>query len=70
MNKQINQIAEQSRQYADEQVSGSFVKYNTDWFAFYNQKFAELIIEECAEVCVDVDGGENMFSRAVRSQIE
>ena len=30
------------------------------------QKFAELIVQECADLCSDLDGGENMFSRGIR----
>ena len=42
------QIAKQARQYADENRPGSFEKYDPEWFSFYNKKFAELIIKECA----------------------
>ena len=30
------------------------------------EKFARLITADCAELCADIDGGENMFSRAIR----
>lgn len=30
------------------------------------EKFAELIVGECADLCSDLDGGENMFSRGIR----
>jgi hypothetical protein len=30
------------------------------------EKFARLIAADCAELCADIDGGENMFSRAIR----
>jgi len=30
------------------------------------EKFARLLAAECAELCADIDGGENMFSRAIR----
>jgi hypothetical protein len=30
------------------------------------EKFAELIVQECADLCSDLDGGENMFSRGIR----
>jgi hypothetical protein len=41
-------ISEQARQYANENHPGSFVKYDPEWFALYNKKFAELIVKECA----------------------
>jgi meiotically up-regulated gene 157 (Mug157) protein len=43
-------IQEQARQYANENHPGSFVKYDPEWFALYNKKFAELIVRECALV--------------------
>lgn len=36
-----------------------------DWAVI--EKFAELIAKECADLCSDLDGGENMFSRGIRS---
>jgi hypothetical protein len=48
MNERIKALVEQARKYADENRPGSFVKYDPEWFVLYNEKFAELIIEECA----------------------
>ncbi len=31
-------------------------------------KFAELIAADIAEMCATIDGGENMFSRAIREE--
>lgn len=50
MNERIRLLAEQARLYAEEQYPGSFVKYDPKWFEFYNEKFAELIVRECAHV--------------------
>ena len=43
-------ISEQARQYANENHPGSFVKYDPEWFALYNKKFAELIVLKCADI--------------------
>jgi hypothetical protein len=48
MNEKIKELAEQARKYADENRSGSFVKYDPEWFILYNEKLAELIVRECA----------------------
>ena len=48
MNERIKLLAEQARKYADENRPGSFVKYDPEWFVLYNEKFAELIVRECA----------------------
>lgn len=40
----------------------------TNWAAI--EKFAQFIIDECAERCAEIDGGENEFSRGVRQQFE
>jgi hypothetical protein len=57
MNERIQELAEQARQYADENRPGSFVKYDPEWFAFYNKKFAELIIKEC----IAMSTGQNQY---------
>jgi hypothetical protein len=53
MNEHIRQPAEQARKYADENRSGSFVKYDPEWFVLYNEKFAELIVRECVDIAQD-----------------
>jgi hypothetical protein len=50
MNERIKALVEQARKYADENRPGSFVKYDPEWFVLYNEKFAELIVRECALV--------------------
>jgi len=51
MNEKIKQLADQARVLADE--------FQEQWKAgpsneeFFQEKFAELIIRECAEVCYD-----------------
>lgn len=48
MNERIQELAEQAQKYASENHPGSFVKYDPEWFALYNKKFAELIVQDCA----------------------
>jgi len=31
----------------------------------WNEKFAQLVIQECVDLCIEWDGGENMFSRGL-----
>jgi hypothetical protein len=49
MNKQIRELAEQAREYATTRhpVSNIILSVNSDLF---EQKFAELLIRECADV--------------------
>jgi hypothetical protein len=56
-------ISEQARQYANENHPGSFVKYDPEWFALYNKKFAELIVRECIEQLVMEGDAWEQFSR-------
>ena len=59
MNERIRELAEQS----------GFVDRGNNITAYMNfdhEKFAELIVGECADLCSDLDGGENMFSRGIR----
>lgn len=47
------------------------IGYNDSWSQVdpeVLQKFAESIVEECAEYCAELDGGENMFSRGIREK--
>jgi hypothetical protein len=61
MNEHIRQPAEQARKYADENRSGSFVKYDPEWFVLYNEKFAELIVRQCAEICLEANDHKNIL---------
>ena len=65
MNELIQKLTEQARKYADENRPGSFVKYDPEWFVLYNEKFAELIVRECADIGHLYEGGEY----EVRNQI-
>lgn len=47
MNERIKELSEQ---YASENRPGSFVKYDPEWFVFYNKKFAELMMVEFSDV--------------------
>lgn len=51
-NELIKQCANQARDYAD----GYDDRHEPIWWQFYNERFAEFIIRECAEVASDYDG--------------
>ena len=66
MNERIKELAEQ----ANNDVSG-----NAFSMARYNEKFAELIVRECARLArntnlEDVEGGDSAVLRAAGEQIE
>ena len=49
MNKQIKLLAEQARQYANSMYpSGLDIP---KWGPAYHEKFAELIVKECVQIC-------------------
>jgi hypothetical protein len=49
MNERIEKFSEQARQYADSMYpSGLDI---AKWGPAYQEKFAELIVEECVELC-------------------
>ena len=51
MNERIEKFSEQARQYADSMYpSGLDI---SKWGPAYQEKFAELIVRECAQVCRD-----------------
>ena len=49
MNERINELAEQAKNSIPKDSLGV-----TDWIEAYNQKFAELIIRECADICMEM----------------
>lgn len=45
MNERIKELAEQAQQYAE-----YVTPQGCEWFDTFKEKFAELIVQECAEV--------------------
>lgn len=46
MNEKTKQLAEQAQQYAE-----CTTTQGLEWFDVFKEKFAELIVRECADVC-------------------
>jgi hypothetical protein len=46
MNERIKELAEQAQQYAE-----YVTPQGCEWFDTFKEKFAELIVRECVEVC-------------------
>ena len=62
MNKRIKQLAEQAKCYADE--NNAHYLQNQHWIETFEEKFAELIVRECALQCIhneDMDRIEKHF---------
>jgi len=58
MNERIKQLAEKSLQTINNISSKGITDqraFNQVWFEHYNQKFAELIVRECANVAANHD---------------
>ena len=51
MNEKIKQLAEQAKQYAEDEQNNPLKIYTLDCF---NEKFAELIVRECAEQSMSI----------------
>jgi hypothetical protein len=47
MNERIQELAEQAREYANSKEPYEKIK-NKAWIDVYDEKFAELIVKECA----------------------
>ena len=52
MHKRIKELAEQALNYAEKNQSADIPQH---WFKLHTEKFAELIVRECAKVCDDLD---------------
>ena len=78
MNKIIDDLFEQSKEYAQmweetQYDKGIFIS-TSDFYKKVNEKFAELIIRECATIArdtdlEDVEGGDSAVLRAAKMQI-
>ena len=51
MNERIKDLAEQALEYAEKNQSADIPQH---WFRLYNEKFAELIVQECIAQCEQV----------------
>ncbi len=59
MNERIKELALEAGKYADEtQPRGSYTRDGM-WLYAYNEKFAQLIVRECAQVIQDKNDIEN-----------
>jgi hypothetical protein len=64
MNLQIQQLAEQALEYAQKNQSADIPRH---WFRLYNEKFADMIVRECAEIAKlteDDDGDDYKSGRS------
>ena len=53
MNKKIKELIEQADDYADDYLNTPREFQRPDWHIVRDEKFAELIVRECAQVCRD-----------------
>jgi hypothetical protein len=70
MNKRIQQLAEQALQLvADEHANGDESRLNLASYTvkdLVQEKFAELIVRECAEIGLDTDGNWNVKNEILK----
>jgi len=52
MNERIRELAKEALDYAEKNQSAEVPQH---WFKLYNEKFAQLIVRECANVIADDD---------------
>jgi hypothetical protein len=58
MNEKIKQLAEQARKYSEDKQNDPLKIYTLDCF---NEKFAELIIQECINACGEDYGAQLVY---------
>jgi hypothetical protein len=59
MNERIKELAEQAKQYAEDEQNNPLKIYTLDCF---NEKFADLIVRECAEICLEANDHKNILT--------
>ena len=52
MNEQIKELAEQAKTETNKHFEGPAFNWS-DWYKHYNEKFAELIVRECMNICAE-----------------
>jgi hypothetical protein len=60
MNERIRQLAEQAEEYAAQNATGDW-EVGPAYQDLYNKKFAELIVRECAEICLEANDHKNIL---------
>lgn len=66
MNKRIEELADRLWRVQPSDIDAMGLKSRTEFYEHELKKFAESVVQECANFCADIDGGENMFSRNIR----
>ena len=56
MNDRIRELAEQAQLYAEWTTPQGL-----EWFDAFKEKFAELIVRECAEICLEANDHKNIL---------
>ena len=64
MNEKIKQLAEQAEKYANEQAHRPW--HHSSGFNPFKEKFAELIVKECADIC---DDAKTAYTKLRKSEI-
>jgi len=69
MNKRIQELMEQAQDWVDQRAP--FASEEHEWFA---EKFAELIVRECMDICLSEDwedqqGWGKFFAQKIKLQI-
>ena len=60
MNERVKELANKAQEYAE-----WMTPQGLEWFDNFKEQFAELIIQECVQVCNDLDaeyGGEDVLA--------
>ena len=55
MNERIKELAEQAKAYANESTKDFTGDEPVVWMDYYTEKFAELIVRECADIALRED---------------
>jgi hypothetical protein len=66
MNERIQELAEQAGLYVDLDGTPWPRAMSAEESELAYKKFAELIVEECVDICKDIDGEDNIDARSGR----
>ena len=61
MNKRIQKLYDQADKFATENRTQTISGPGNNYFELFHEKFAELIVRECAEICLEANDHKNIL---------
>jgi hypothetical protein len=61
MNERIQKLYDQADKFAKENRTQNIATPGNNYFELFHEKFAELIVRQCAEICLEANDHKNIL---------